>query len=279
MVDADFLQIVDPLRDPGYGTELMGPYLYSLVRSTRARTVVEVGSGYTTPFMLKALADNAADFEADVTRFRKKTDRLAAAIAGGGSTPATDDPERERAYQRWLLDEPVWADPCFYARAYAPRLYAFDNYSQEGPAPRVGAIAATLGVSHLLRFTNVDPIGHSAVVEEQYRPVDLMFNDAENYRAFANEYWQLLNPGGGLMVFHNTLGVSAIQDDLMDAASRWQADHPGVLELLTIDEPHKLYQGSFTMLRRISGIRPGGFTGHRDDVIDEAIAAARGAGS
>ena len=42
----------------GAGTENVGPFLYSLIRMIRPRKVLEIGFGYTTPFILKALEEN-----------------------------------------------------------------------------------------------------------------------------------------------------------------------------------------------------------------------------
>lgn len=70
---------------PGSDTELMAPLLYSLARMVRPRTVIEFGSGYTTPFLLRTLADNAADVEVERRLLGEKT----LAVIG-------DDPRRAR---------------------------------------------------------------------------------------------------------------------------------------------------------------------------------------
>jgi hypothetical protein len=40
---------------PGYGTEKVGPFLGSLVELARPQKVLEIGFGYTTPFLLEGL--------------------------------------------------------------------------------------------------------------------------------------------------------------------------------------------------------------------------------
>ena len=45
------------------GAENLGPMLYSLVRFAKPARVLEVGAGYTSVFLLQALADNAAELE------------------------------------------------------------------------------------------------------------------------------------------------------------------------------------------------------------------------
>ncbi len=40
---------------PGYGTEKVGPFLGSLVELARPQKILEIGFGYTTPFLLEGL--------------------------------------------------------------------------------------------------------------------------------------------------------------------------------------------------------------------------------
>ena len=43
---------------PGYGTEKVAPFLRSLTELTRPQRVLEIGMGYTTPFLLEAIESN-----------------------------------------------------------------------------------------------------------------------------------------------------------------------------------------------------------------------------
>jgi hypothetical protein len=45
---------------PGYGTENAGPFLRSLAQMTRPQKILEIGMGYTTPFLLDALKSNSS---------------------------------------------------------------------------------------------------------------------------------------------------------------------------------------------------------------------------
>jgi len=56
-LDIELLQAAEELRVPVMGSETVAPLLYFLVRFTRPRKVLEVGTGYTTPFIARALAD------------------------------------------------------------------------------------------------------------------------------------------------------------------------------------------------------------------------------
>ncbi len=50
-LDPRFYRAVEPLYFSGMGTEHVAPLLYTLARMTRPRSVLEVGLGYTTPFL------------------------------------------------------------------------------------------------------------------------------------------------------------------------------------------------------------------------------------
>jgi hypothetical protein len=52
LMDRGFLEAIKPLYSPVMGTEAMGPLLYSLICFSRPQRVLEVGAGYTTPFIL-----------------------------------------------------------------------------------------------------------------------------------------------------------------------------------------------------------------------------------
>ena len=48
----------------GYGTEHVGPFLASLIRMVRPQRILEVGVGYTTPFITEAIEQNfQVDFD------------------------------------------------------------------------------------------------------------------------------------------------------------------------------------------------------------------------
>ena len=47
----------------GMGTESVGPLLRSLVRMVRPNRVLEIGAGYTTPFLLEGLEKNEELFD------------------------------------------------------------------------------------------------------------------------------------------------------------------------------------------------------------------------
>ena len=61
----------------GMGTEQMAPLLYSLIRFVRPQRILEIGLGYTTPWLVKGLEDNEGvhiDGNADMEYFGKPYD-------------------------------------------------------------------------------------------------------------------------------------------------------------------------------------------------------------
>ena len=47
----------------GMGTENVGAFLRSMVMMLRPKRVLEIGAGYTTPFLLEALINNERVFD------------------------------------------------------------------------------------------------------------------------------------------------------------------------------------------------------------------------
>ena len=56
--DREFLEACRPLYSVHMGVENAASLLYSLVRFVKPKSVVEVGAGYTSLWLLRALADN-----------------------------------------------------------------------------------------------------------------------------------------------------------------------------------------------------------------------------
>ena len=71
-LDQEFLAVAQKAYSSTMGTENMAPLLYSLARFTRPRNVLEIGAGYTTLFLLQAMADNFVGFH-DVAQVLPKT--------------------------------------------------------------------------------------------------------------------------------------------------------------------------------------------------------------
>ncbi|MCH9686814.1 MAG: class I SAM-dependent methyltransferase [Deltaproteobacteria bacterium] len=215
------------LWSPAMGTEHMGPLLYSLVRFCRPRRVLEIGAGYTSAFLLRGLADNAADHRAMQARRAQSEGR--------------EDP---LALPRYYEDEPE----------HAPRLYCLDTLDHpHTTAAAVPEVAQALGLDEYLRFVQADFRGYAHTFEADDLPFDLVWMDAGSYaayRAVLDEYWRLINPAGGLWLIHSTQtnleGFAFIAKLKLLQAS----DAFNDLEILSLLEPHKLTQNSVSLVRR-----------------------------
>jgi len=93
----------------GMGTELVAPFLYSLVRMLRPTRLLEIGCGYTTPWLIKALADNEnthIDWNADHRYFRRPYDPVLICIdeqhAGSVKTNRSANDLLQSDYVRFL---------------------------------------------------------------------------------------------------------------------------------------------------------------------------------
>src|SRR4051812_43144154 len=101
-------QAFDPFN-PRSGTEHMAPLLYSLVRMTKPKSIVEYGSGYTTLFILAACAENVADAKEEARLLGEKTRNARSSIdwlKGGGKA--------------------CNVDPAFYLQPFTPHVYCFE---------------------------------------------------------------------------------------------------------------------------------------------------------
>jgi hypothetical protein len=239
-----FLQVAAPLYEQAMGAENLGPLLYSLVRFTKPHNVLELGAGYTSLFLLQALADN--DAECALAQ--------EAAVTAPGGIP--------------------WLTPSFIGASACPRtsvLHVVDNMMHEHTsAHRVQAGAAALGLSHALRFHDTDALDADASSRLAISPgvsggahvFGLIWIDlgaAHRLRALVDSWWPRVDPAGGMLIVHSTLTneASRVWLEHMRAACADSHGFYGRFELLSLLEPHKCFQNSLTMLRRRGG-GPGG---------------------
>jgi hypothetical protein len=102
--DAD-LRIVNELLVPSMGTDTLAPLLHFLVRFTRAQKVLEGGSGYTTPFLAMALAENKHNFSKELQQLDHKTNLYAAEL---DSIIAADPQPQQVEFRRSIHSKDEW---------------------------------------------------------------------------------------------------------------------------------------------------------------------------
>jgi hypothetical protein len=273
VLDPSFLEAVKSLLTPWTGTELMAPLLYTLARFTRASTVLEGGSGYTTPFLAKALADNAHAVEEKRRAMQEKTARYIADLDAMQHTPASVEPGTKVApglvalfsptspvakrRLEWLGETPGFARPAGLERSYTPRLISVDNLSStRSAAPKAQSIIESLGFSDFVTFHQGDFWSYDLDnIPAEHLPIDLMWIDIHTRVMDAislvdGSHWNRLNPNGGLLVIHDLLTTRGGQmlDEVFRQTQRERSD----FEIVGLLEPDKLMQGDFVLIRRTS---------------------------
>lgn len=248
-LNAHFLDIAHHAFDPGMGTEHAALLLYSMVRMQRPSSVLCVGLGYSTLFVLQALADNRTEAQRD------------ARIAGGTLT----DPARHEVLH-----------PGYDHAGHAAHLHGIDDFSEDEPRlQRFLQILERLNLSplftlHRCRFQDVQ-------LPAEAGPFGFMWLDCGHqldYPDLLNRFWPLLDADGGLAAIHYT----HVDVDVPDGGATAKVVIPGPcanalrrqqlqagmgagFELLSLVEPHKHRQGSVTLLRRLDEVdacRPAG---------------------
>ena len=273
MLDPSFLEAVKSLLSPWTGTELMAPLLYTLARFTRARTVLEGGSGYTTPFLAKALADNAHAVEEERRAMREKTARYVADLDAMQDTPAPLGPGTNLAsgllalYNptspvakrrlEWLGEAPGFARPARLEQSYTPRLICVDNLSSpRTSASKAQSIIESLGFSDFVTFHQGDFWSYDFdKIPAEHLPIDLMWVDLHSRMKDARSlvdgsHWNRLNPNGGLLIIHDLLTTRGGQmlHIFFSETRRKRSD----FEIVGFLEPDRMMQGDFVLIRRTS---------------------------
>jgi predicted O-methyltransferase YrrM len=262
-----FRTAVERLRVPGAGTEVVAPLLSLLVRFTRPRRVLEVGMGYTTPFLAATLAELEAEAEAESRGLAAKT------LPYVENGHELDDD--------WLDTEPALLSPHFYARPYRSRFIAVDDLSlADSSAARVGEVLREIGLDDRVTVINAGLRDCIDLLPRDFTNIDLAWVDAWECLYFFDYFWELINPDGGLVIMHYLMTYPE-GEAVLDYIAKTQRAHPGELEMLSLLEPHKLAQNSVTVLRRTAAGKPrphagrGGQINYGGLLPDEALAGLR----
>lgn len=262
-----FAAAVDRLRVPGMGTEVVAPLLASLVRMHRPQRVLEVGMGYTTPFLVGAVAEIEEQVRVERRGLAEKSRRH---LDSG-----------ERLDDRWLYTEPALLAPSWYREPYRPRVVAVDNLSVPGSsAPLVLDVLRELGLADRVDVVNADLHDCAGKLPEDLFPIDFAWVDAWECLWFFRHFWERINPDGGMVAMHYLMTYPE-GETILDYLASMQRARPGEMEMVNLLEGHKLGQNSVTLLRRTGGARPrpyggpGGVMRYDDTLHADAEAQVR----
>ena len=255
--------------EPKGGTENVGPLLYRIARMSRPQTLLESGSGFTTLLLLAACKQNWLDVLEESQLLRKKT--LASMDPRYRSKDRHSTSAAAPAGDKWYESggKACGVDPGFYLRPYKPHLYCFEKLPDTHEYPR--RLLQAIEELHLSDFFTYFPgkAFSTDSLPSESLPIDLAWNDDDQYVAFFKAIWPVLSPKGGMLVFHNTVAEE----------SNWRAidsirsalDSTKDAEILTLSEPHKLNQSSCTIIRRTSDIVPAFMTRTRDRILTDLV--------
>lgn len=226
-----FTQKARELYSPYFGVENAGALLYSIVRFLKPRSIAEVGSGYTTLFLLQALKDNEAEADAlaDGKREHKNYDML-----------GTD----------WYTSSNHFSSS---EEETPPKLVCVDDLShQVETASRAETLAVELRLDKYLA-----PVQNCDAFDATFPPssLDLFWLDFGVGDRLAEYLGTVILPAlrlGGFVAIHSSvtnLATRKILDDLIrdptsDLAQAYDLNHISLLE------PHKRFQNSITLLQK-----------------------------
>lgn len=235
------------------GTDSIAPLLYDLLRWLRARRVLEIGMGYTTPFLAQALRDNTLDFYRERQMLARKHNELAKTQKSSQQLDAASQftPIEIIEEKSWLKENLPLLRSVYYQEQFEAKLHAVDNLSSfQSSASRVVEVVEQLD---LLSIVNIH-IGDYHKVRSNFdsnaEPFDFIWVDCDQSIFIFDDYWNLVNPQGGLFAVH-----SLLNDKGGDAVLRYFIDTvaalTGTIEIMNLVEPHKSHQSGVTILRRL----------------------------
>jgi len=242
-------------------TENVAMNLYSQIRMLRPRSVVEFGTGFTTPFILQALKDNQDEHRIYQRALKEKASQFYKQLS---------DPERNKYddIEDWWADsvtqsvygsEPILPIPGYYLKDYKPQLFSFEVLPESDEyVKKISQLVAKLNLESLFTLNaGIRVKDYAKKIPSDFRVIDFAWNDFGNKYRFYTETYKYLNPNGGMMLFHNT--TNSEKDFKADLDRVENSIKPMIqnkqCEILTFIEPHKFTQRSMTILKRIDGFK------------------------
>jgi len=289
-----FLATISKFYSPDTATELMGPLVYSLFRSMRPTTTVELGAGYTTFWLAKAAADAA----------REAVEQADAAASGEASWVLWNSAGGREVVEQ-AAEQGTYTGTGQSARRaerpYFPTVHTVDVFdselgshfgdaasfqttiddilghaasgggggedaddgggsesSDDGGGAGVGSRASDGEVTSQRGCDVRLQVGDWASFREQWpeeEAIDFLWLDGFNRETF-DLFWPLVRDDGGVAVLHSTLNNHKNWNFIQELKLRQATSDFCDFELVSLLEPHKWQQNSCTLLRKTTAYDP-----------------------
>ncbi len=239
------------------GTEHVAPLLYSLIRMLRPETVVEFGTGYTTPFILRALKENAEDFKRHQKILKKKAIKNYSKLSDSQSRSIDDleDWWQDDITQEVYGQEPILPKPDYYLKSYKPHLFSFEVLPAEDKyVEKLSRHVEQMKLDrYFTLYAGARVKNYVELLPEGRKTIDFAWNDFGNKHRFFSETYDSVNANGGIMAFHNTTNSELdFKEDLDMVLEEIETRvNKRECELMTFVEPHKFTQRSITLLKKL----------------------------
>ena len=217
------------------GVENMAPMLYSLIRFNKPHRIIEVGAGYTSPFILQALKDN---FD-EISNYKLLMQQNQCHVEG---TP-------------WCVDKFMQKTDMEHFGVCV----CLDNLEHANTtAQKVLAAAESLDLLDHLDIHFKDAWDYADTLASKIDDPDYVFDMAwldfgqgEKLGEFIEKIWPSIRPGG-LVLCHSTVTNSLTRGWLEKMRSRANdvTDVLGTFATMSFREPHKLFQNSFSIFQK-----------------------------
>ena len=201
----------------GMGTESVAPFLRSFIQMVRPNRILEIGAGYTTPFLLEALNKNNK-------------------IMDEGNL-----------MEGWGLQDKKYVE--WHKEHYNPKLVVVDDMS-------LGKFKKDFNIdSKYIEFVQGDFKDKSQELFEKYGEFDFVWFDCggpKEYDTFMREYWDICSE---YVIFHFTYyqgkPTTTLKVIMQHISGNEQLSGTSNVQRMDFIEPHKERQGSITMFKKI----------------------------